>query len=66
VTVYVDVGQQEVVLVSEIQAGWYRYISEWRLHINGTIKPRFEFGAVNNSCVVTLIIIMYTGDLTLM
>jgi Cu2+-containing amine oxidase len=51
VAVYVDVGQQEIVLVSEMQAGWYRYISEWRLHVNGTIKPRFGFGAVNNSCV---------------
>jgi hypothetical protein len=51
VAVYVDVGQQEVVLVSEMEAGWYRYISEWRLHVNGTIKPRFGFDAVNNSCV---------------
>jgi hypothetical protein len=42
---------QEVVLVSEMEAGWYRYISEWRLHANGTIKPRFGFSAVNNSCV---------------
>jgi hypothetical protein len=37
VAVYVDVI--EVVLVSEMEAGWYRYISEWRLHPNGTIKP---------------------------
>jgi Copper amine oxidase, enzyme domain len=51
VAVYVDTGQQEVVLVSEMEAGWYRYISEWRLHVNGTIKPRFGFDAVNNSCV---------------
>jgi hypothetical protein len=49
VAVYVD--RQEVVLVSEMEAGWYRYISEWRLHANGTIKPRFGFAAVNNSCV---------------
>lgn len=41
---------QEVVLVSEMQAGWYRYISEWRLHANGTIKPRFGFDAVASSC----------------
>lgn len=39
----------EVVLVSEMQAGWYRYISEWRLHANGTIKPRFGFAAVDSS-----------------
>ena len=41
----------EVVLVSELEAGWYRYISEWRLHADGTIRPRFGFGAVENSCV---------------
>ena len=42
---------QEVVLVSEMQAGWYRYISEWRLHTDGTIRPRFGFTAVKSSCV---------------
>ncbi len=41
----------ETVLVSEMEAGWYRYISEWRLHNNGTISPRFGFSAVANSCV---------------
>lgn len=41
----------EVVLVSEMQAGWYRYVSEWRLHANGTIRPRFGFSAVQSSCV---------------
>lgn len=44
---------QEVVLVSELEAGWYRYISEWRLHEDGTIRPRFGFSAVKNSCVCT-------------
>lgn len=42
---------QEVVLVSEMEAGWYRYVSEWRLHTDGTIRPRFGFAAVQNSCV---------------
>jgi hypothetical protein len=42
---------QEVVFVSEMQAGWYRYISEWRLHSDGTIRPRFGFTAVQSSCV---------------
>jgi len=41
---------QEVVVVSELEAGWYRYISEWRLHDDGTINPRFGFSAVENSC----------------
>lgn len=43
----------EVVLVSEMQAGWYRYVSLWRLHADGTIRPRFGFSAVQNSCVCT-------------
>jgi Cu2+-containing amine oxidase len=42
---------QEMVLVSEMEAEWYRYISEWRLHDDGTIRPRFGFSAVRNSCV---------------
>jgi hypothetical protein len=42
---------QETVVVSEMEAGWYRYISEWRLHEDGTIRPRFGFSAVRNSCV---------------
>lgn len=49
VAIYVQ--GQEVVLVSEMEAGWYRYIMEWRLHTNGTIRPRFIFSAVRNSCV---------------
>jgi hypothetical protein len=47
--IYVD--GQEVVLVCELEAGWYRYISEWRLHANGTIRPRFAFDATSSSCV---------------
>jgi hypothetical protein len=42
---------QEVVLACEMEAGWYRYVSMWRLHTNGTIKPRFGFSAVGSSCV---------------
>lgn len=49
VAIYVQ--GQEVVLVSEMQAGWYRYVSEWRLHANGTIRPRFGFSGVTNSCI---------------
>jgi hypothetical protein len=41
----------EVVFVSEMEAGWYRYISQWRLHANGTIRPRFAFAAVESTCV---------------
>lgn len=41
----------EVVLVSELEAGWYRYISEWRFGMDGTIRPRFGFAAVESQCV---------------
>ncbi|HXU32667.1 MAG TPA: hypothetical protein VN851_19025 [Thermoanaerobaculia bacterium] len=50
VGIYVD--GLEVVLMSEMEAGWYRYISEWRLHVNGTIRPRFGFTAVDTSSCV--------------
>lgn len=41
----------EIVLVTEMQAGWYRYIMEWRFAPDGTIRPRYGFGATDNSCV---------------
>ena len=41
----------DTVLVSEMAAGWYRYIMEWRFDNDGTIRPRYGFGATNNSCV---------------
>jgi hypothetical protein len=47
--IYLD--GQEVVLVSELEAGWYRYISQWRLHADGAIRPRFAFDATSSSCV---------------
>jgi Cu2+-containing amine oxidase len=42
---------KETVLITELQAGWYRYIMEWRFADDGTIRPRYGFGATNNSCV---------------
>ncbi len=41
----------EVVLVSEMQAGWYRYVNEYRLANDGTIRPRYGYGATDDSCV---------------
>jgi len=49
VAIYVQ--GSEVVLVSEMEAGWYRYVSQWRLGTNGTIRPRFGFAAVESQCV---------------
>jgi hypothetical protein len=42
---------RETVLVCELEAGWYRYVSRWRFHDNGTIRPRFGFSAVDDPCV---------------
>jgi copper amine oxidase-like protein len=44
----------ELVLVTELNAGWYRYIHEWRLDSDGTIRPRYGFGATNSSCVCAI------------
>jgi Cu2+-containing amine oxidase len=37
--------------MAELEAGWYRYISQWTFHIDGTIKPRFGFAGVQNLCI---------------
>ena len=44
----------ETVMVTEMGAGWYRYIMEWRFADDGTIKPRFGFGAVADSCTCNI------------
>lgn len=47
-----DVGNgPEVVMVTEMNAGWYRYIMEWRFAPDGTIRPRYGFGSTTNGCV---------------
>ncbi|HYP28009.1 MAG TPA: hypothetical protein VE262_14940 [Blastocatellia bacterium] len=43
--------KEEVALISELNAGWYRYISEWYFTDDGKIRPRFGFGATTNGCV---------------
>ncbi len=52
--VAVYISGPEVQLISEMQAGWYRYISEWRFHQDGTIRPRFGFDGVTNSCICNI------------
>src|SRR5712691_9054422 len=47
--IYVD--GEDVVLVCELEAGWYRYVSQWRLYADGTIRPRFAFDATSSSCI---------------
>jgi hypothetical protein len=38
----------ELRLVSEVQAGWYRYVSDWRLRDDGVLAPRFGFAGTRN------------------
>lgn len=45
-----DIRGTRLIIQSETRAGWYRYVSEWRLTANGTIRPRFGFDAVKNPC----------------
>jgi hypothetical protein len=44
----------ETVMVTEMNAGWYRYIMEWRFDNNGTIRPRFGFGATSDNCTCNI------------
>ena len=48
VAFWMDGGRLRI--VSEMAAGWYRYISEWWLDADGSIHPRFGFAATNNRC----------------
>src|SRR2546422_7057666 len=48
VAIYVQ--GQDVVLVSELEASWYRYIPMWVLSANGTIQPRFGLAATSSGC----------------
>jgi len=41
---------RELRLVSQLSAGWYRYISDWRLRNDGGIGPRFGFAGTLNPC----------------
>lgn len=51
VAIYQDPVNNEVTIVSELEAGWYRYISRWELSPSGVIRARFGFDGVSNSCV---------------
>jgi hypothetical protein len=42
---------EEVTLMAELEAGYYRYLNAWTLHTNGTIKPRFGFAGVQHRCL---------------
>jgi hypothetical protein len=43
----------EVVVGSQLEAGPYRYVNEWRLGADGTIRPRIGFSAGPNGTTCT-------------
>jgi hypothetical protein len=43
------VDGDEVVVATQLQAGPYRYVNEWRLGADGTIRPRLGCSAASNS-----------------
>jgi len=48
-------------IVSELAAGWYRYVSEWRLALTGMIRPRFGFNGVRTRVPASRTTITPTG-----
>lgn len=42
------VDGEELVIVSQLSAGPYRYVNEWRLAADGTIRPRLGFSSGSN------------------
>src|SRR6185369_5299846 len=47
-------NREQVQLLTEMQAGWYRYLMEWTFTDDGVIRPRYGFGATNNNCVCAI------------
>lgn len=50
VALFWDAIHEQAVLISELEAGWYRYASEYRLGLDGNVTARFGFDAVQNWC----------------
>ena len=44
------VDGEDLVVASQLEAGPYRYVNEWRLRADGLIRPRLGFSAASNSC----------------
>ena len=48
--VAVEKKADKLILTTQMQAGWYRYIMKWTFYLDGTIEPRFGFTAVDYPC----------------
>jgi Cu2+-containing amine oxidase len=40
-----------LILTTQLQAGWYRYIQKWIFYLDGTIQQLLYFTAITNPCV---------------
>ena len=40
-----------LILTTQFEAGWYRYMMKWRFYLDGRIEPVFGFSAVSAGCV---------------
>lgn len=49
--VAVENRSDQLILTTQMQAGWYRYIQKWFFFLDGTIQARFYFTAVSDPCV---------------
>jgi Copper amine oxidase, enzyme domain len=49
VSIYRTPGK--LILTTNVQAGWYRYIFKWLFYPDGTFHPEAYFGAVSDPCV---------------
>jgi hypothetical protein len=50
VAIYTD-EHQKTTLMTEMAAGWYRYVMMWTFYPDGSFQPQFGFGAIENACV---------------
>jgi len=49
--VAVEKKADQLILTTQMQAGWYRYIQKWFFFRDGTIQARFYFTAIEDYCV---------------
>ncbi len=40
-----------LILTTQTEAGWYRYLMKWTFHLDGRIEPFFGYAAVSDPCV---------------
>lgn len=49
--VAVEKKPDQLILTTQMQAGWYRYIQKWIFFADGTIQARYYFTAISDYCV---------------